>query len=67
MKVVAKLYGHFVYCTTTWYIVWPFGIFCGHLVYFVAIWVYFMAIRYILWSFWRMFWYVVPRKTWQPC
>jgi hypothetical protein len=27
-----------------WYILWSFGIFCGHLVYFVVIW-------YILWSF----------------
>jgi hypothetical protein len=47
----------------------PFGIFCGHLVYFVAIW-------YILWSFgtfcghlvyFSPFWYVVPKKIWQPC
>jgi hypothetical protein len=47
-----------------WYILWPFGIFYGHLVYFMAIWyilwpfgifyghlVYFMAISYILWPF----------------
>jgi hypothetical protein len=27
-----------------WYILWPFGIFYGHLVYFMAIW-------YILWPF----------------
>jgi hypothetical protein len=27
---------------TIWYILWPFGIFCGHLVYCEAIW-------YILW------------------
>jgi hypothetical protein len=27
-----------------WYILWSFGIYCGHLVYFVVIW-------YILWSF----------------
>jgi hypothetical protein len=27
-----------------WYMLWSFGIFCGHLVYFVVIW-------YILWSF----------------
>jgi hypothetical protein len=40
---------------------WPFGIFCGLLVYFVVIW-------YILWSFEKLFpfWYVVPRKIWQP-
>jgi hypothetical protein len=46
-----------------------FGIFCGHLVYFVAIW-------YILWPFgiptlctfgiFFPFWYVGPRKIWQP-
>jgi hypothetical protein len=64
----------------------PFGIFYGHLVYFMsillyfmAIWlfychlVYFMAIWYILWPFGIIFgdffpfWYVVPRKIWQPC
>jgi hypothetical protein len=27
-----------------WYILWPFGLCCGHLVYFVVIW-------YILWPF----------------
>jgi hypothetical protein len=38
-----------------------FGIFYGHLVYFVAVW-------YILWLFGMFypFWYVVPRKIWQP-
>jgi hypothetical protein len=38
------------------------GIFNGHLVYFTAIW-------YILWLFgvFSPFWYVVPRKIWQPC
>jgi hypothetical protein len=37
------------------------GIFCGHLVYFMVIW-------YILWplSTFLPFWYVVPRKIWQP-
>jgi hypothetical protein len=41
---------------------WPFGLPYGHLVFFVAIW-------YILWSFGQffMFWYVIPRKIWQPC
>jgi hypothetical protein len=47
-----------------WYILWPFGIFYGHLVYFMAIWyilwsfgifdshfVYLMAIWYIKWPF----------------
>jgi hypothetical protein len=45
------------------------GIFCGHLVYFTAI-------RYILRPlgifyghlvYFSLFWYVVPRKIWQPC
>jgi hypothetical protein len=31
-----------------WYILWPIGIFCGHLLKFCP------------------FWYVVPRKIWQP-
>jgi hypothetical protein len=37
------------------------GIFCGQLVYFVAIW-------YILWLFgiFSQFWYDVHRKIWQP-
>jgi hypothetical protein len=42
--------------------------------YFMATWnfdsplVYIMAIWYILWSFgiFSLFWYVVPRKIWQP-
>jgi hypothetical protein len=47
-----------------WNILWPFGIFYGHLAYFMAIWhilwpfgifyghlAYFMAIMYILWPF----------------
>jgi hypothetical protein len=46
-----KLYSHLVYFTAIWFILWPFGlfyghlfilwsfgIFVGHLVYFVAIW-----------------------------
>jgi hypothetical protein len=54
--------GHLVYFVVIWYILWSFGIFCGHLVYFVVIW-------YILWSFgiFLPFWYVSPRKIWQPC
>jgi hypothetical protein len=27
-------YDHFVYFTVKWYILWPFGTLCGHLVYF---------------------------------
>jgi hypothetical protein len=38
------------------------GIFCGHSVNFPVIW-------NVLWSFgiFLPFWYVVPRKIWQPC
>jgi hypothetical protein len=39
-----------------WSILWTFGIFCGHLVHFVVILLYFF-----------LFWYVAPRKIWQPC
>jgi hypothetical protein len=36
-----------------WYILWAFGIFYCHLVFFIVIW-------YIV------FWYVVPKRIWQP-
>jgi hypothetical protein len=46
------------------------GIFYRHLVYFKAIWyTSFLDIWYILWqigTFPPPFWYVVPRKIWQP-
>jgi hypothetical protein len=42
-------------CNGRRYILWPFGIFYCHLVDFVVIWYIFP------------FWYVVPRKIWQPC
>jgi hypothetical protein len=46
------------------YILWKFGLFLCHFVYFV----YFVVICYILWLFVIAFpfWYVVPRKIWQP-
>jgi hypothetical protein len=34
----------------------PFGVFCGHMNYFMFIWYTFFS-----------FWYFVPRKIWQPC
>jgi hypothetical protein len=48
-----------------WYILCTFGVFYGHLIYFMTIW-------YILWSFgippaWHPFWCIVHRKIWQPC
>jgi hypothetical protein len=34
MEDVGIFYGHLVYCTDIWYILWPFGIFHGYLVHF---------------------------------
>jgi hypothetical protein len=45
-----------------WYILWPFRLFYGLLVYFVDIW---WILR--LFGIFPPFWYVVPRKIWQPC
>jgi hypothetical protein len=42
---------------------WPFGIFYGHLVYFVAV----GYILFLLFAIVFPFWYVAPRKIWQPC
>jgi hypothetical protein len=33
MRHVAMFYGQLVYFTTSWYTLWRFGIFPGHLVY----------------------------------
>jgi hypothetical protein len=41
IRSILRSYGTFC---GFWYILWPFGIFCGLLVYFVAFW-------YILWPF----------------
>jgi hypothetical protein len=45
-----------------WYILRTFGLCYGHLIYSMVIW-------YILWPFgiFSSFWYVTPRKIWQPC
>jgi hypothetical protein len=45
-----------------WYILWPFGIFFGHLVYFMNIWFHLCLFG----TFFR-FWYHATRKIWQPC
>jgi hypothetical protein len=34
MEDVGICYGHLAYFTTIWYILWPFGMFYGYLVYF---------------------------------
>jgi hypothetical protein len=44
-----------------WYILWPFGLFYGHLVYFM---VYFGLFWVRLVNFFP-FWYVLQRKIWQ--
>jgi hypothetical protein len=33
-EVVGLFYGHLVYFTVIWYILWQFGVFVGYLVYF---------------------------------
>jgi hypothetical protein len=38
MKNVGIFYGHLEYCAAICYNVWPFGIFCGHLVHFSCFW-----------------------------
>jgi hypothetical protein len=40
MKDVGKFYEHFVYFTSIWYILWPFGIFWGHFGIFFPVLVY---------------------------
>jgi hypothetical protein len=35
MENVGIFYGHLEYFTAIWYNLWPFGIFCGNLVYFL--------------------------------
>jgi hypothetical protein len=37
MKGAVIFYGHFVYFTAKWYILWPFGTLCDHLVYFFPV------------------------------
>jgi hypothetical protein len=54
--------GIHILCPFGLHILLQFGILCGYLVYFVVIWS-------ILWLFgvFFPFWYLVPRKIWQPC
>jgi hypothetical protein len=44
-----------------WYILRPFGSICGHLVYLRPFGIFYGYLVYFL-----LFWYVVPRKIWQP-
>jgi hypothetical protein len=34
MENIGMIYGRYEYFTAIWYNLWPFGIICGHLVYF---------------------------------
>jgi hypothetical protein len=38
MENIGIFYGHLVYFTAIWYILWIFGIFCSHLIYSEGIW-----------------------------
>jgi hypothetical protein len=38
MEKVGIFYGHLEYIVAMWSILWPFGIYCGHLVYCKVIW-----------------------------
>jgi hypothetical protein len=48
MEDVGICYGHLVYFTANWYILRPFGIFCGNLVYFPQFWK--------IWKIWQPWW-----------
>jgi hypothetical protein len=48
MDNVDMFYDPLEHFTAIGYILYPFGIYCCHLVYFLP------------------FWYIVPRKVWQP-
>jgi hypothetical protein len=38
MKDDVKFYGHLVYFSAILYILWPFGMFCGHIGVFFPFW-----------------------------
>jgi hypothetical protein len=48
MEIIGIIYEHLIQFTAVLCILYKFGTFCGHLVYFFP------------------FWYVAPRKIWQP-
>jgi hypothetical protein len=45
-----------------WYLLWPFGILCGQMLYLVTIFISVVAFCYIF----SKFWHIVSRKIWQP-
>jgi hypothetical protein len=60
MEDVGKFIGH-------WCILWPFGVFCGHLVYFVVIWYIFGHLVYF-WPFGIVLaiWYIFGHLVYIP-
>jgi hypothetical protein len=55
LRAFGMFYCHLVYFTAIWYILLPFHIVCSRSVVFCGNVVYFSP-----------FWYVAPRKIWQP-
>jgi hypothetical protein len=51
-------YGRLVHFMAVWYILWPFDIFYGRLVYF--------KVDLRPFGVFLSFWYIEPRKIWQP-
>jgi hypothetical protein len=80
MTGVGKFYCHLVHFTAISYILWPFGIFCGHfgifcghfgiffsvLVIFSVLEIFSVMVIFFQYWYFFQFWYVVPRKIWQP-
>jgi hypothetical protein len=54
MEYVGIVYGDLFYFTAILCILWSFGIFCGHLVYFVVIW-YILCFLYISTRFGKLY------------
>jgi hypothetical protein len=73
LKDVGKFYGHLVYFTAISYSLWPFGIFRGYFGIFFPVLVCYtkknLATFVIFCGYFGIFvpfWYVIPRKIWQP-
>jgi hypothetical protein len=67
-KMLLNLTVIWVYFTTLWQVVWPFGIFYS--LFIPPFWyVLPRKTRQRFGIFWYIspFWYVLPRKIWQPC
>jgi hypothetical protein len=56
-------YGHLVYFTAIWYILWPFGILCGPFVYFEAIWYRYFI---VIWCIFPRFGMLYKEKSCNP-